>query len=216
MKSQIVSSKSLLLGRVLSAGLALALLGAAQAQGKSPAVDLVKLRKDLGELQAQVSETTSTLEALKKAAKENASLKAAHTAFASKFNQLESQINNVRTSGMLIRTRADDHYKSWQGEISKMGNPKLREKAMNRYAEAKEEFDEIIVIAEEAKRELAPFMADLKDVATYLKTDLSSDAVKSLSNAIWKLGNKSRAVVASIQHVSTQISRALEELPENK
>ena len=209
-------SKSGLLSRIFSVGTAMALLVAAGAQEKSASVDLVKLKKDLGELQAQVSETTAALEALKKAAKDNASLKTAYGAFDSKFNQLESQITKVRGHGMVIRTRTEETYKAWQDEIGKMGNPKLREKAMNRFADAKEEFDQIIVIAEEAKRELAPFMADLKDVAIYLKTDLSADAVKSLSNSIWKLGNKSRAVVASIQHVNTQISRALEELPENK
>jgi Protein of unknown function (DUF2959) len=187
-----------------------------QAADKKPSVELVTFRKNLGELQALVAETTATLEQLKTTAKEGGSLQPIHKTFAARLAKLESSVEKIRTDGTQMRTRSEDYYKAWQDELSKMGNPKLRDKAQNRFADAKEEFDEIIVIAGEAKRELEPFMADLKDVDTYLKADLSADGVKSLNNTIWKLGNKSRAVIGSLQQVSGQISKALAELPEGK
>jgi hypothetical protein len=150
---------------------------------------------------------------VKKAAKNRGDLRGPYEKFGESLKQLESQVEKLREQGTKMRARAEDHYKAWQEELTKMGNPKLREKAQDRFAEAKEEFDEIIVTSEEAKRELAPFMADLRDVAQYLGTDLSADAVKSLNNTIWKLGNKSRAVIASIQHVNEQINKALEVQP---
>ena len=183
---------------------------------KSVTVDLAQIKKSLADLQARIGDTTSALDALKQAAKSKSDLKSAHGTFDRQFKQLETQVELLRSQGTAIRTRADDHYKAWQTELTKMGNAKLREKAQNRFNEAKEEFDEIIVIADEAKRELAPFMADLKDVSSYLSADLSADAVKSLNNTIWKLGNKSRSVNASIQHVTTQINKALEVQPEGK
>lgn len=195
----------------------LALVHGIHAQEKKPiTVDLTEIRKGLAELQVRVSETTSSLDAVKQAARSQADLKGAYATFDGQFKKLESQLATLRAQATAMRARADDHHKAWQAELSKMGNPKLREKAMNRYADAKEEFDEIIVIAEEAKRELTPFVADLRDVATYLAADLSSDAVKSLNNTIWKLGNKSRSVVASIQHVSAQIAKALDAQPQGK
>lgn len=198
---------------VLLAGALLAWSGVIGVQG-STAVDLTALRKSLGDLQAQVSDTTSALEGLKRAGKEGGDLKKNYATFAEKLKTLESSLEKVRAEGTQIRTKTEEHYKAWQNELAKMGNPKLREKALNRYDDAKEEFDQIIVVAEQAKQEIGPFMSDLKDVGTYLKSDLSADALKSLSNSIWKLGNKARAVVGSLQHVSNQISRTLDQLPQ--
>ncbi len=179
-------------------------------------VDLNAVRKGVGELQSSISETAQALDGIKQAAKSRSDLKASYGAFDSQYKKLQKQIETLRAQATQMRTRAAEHYKAWQSELSQMGNPKLREKALNRYEEAKEEFDEIIVIADHAKRELEPFLADLRDVNSYLSADLSADAVKSLSNDIWKLGNKSRAVVASLQHLNGQIGKAMEAQPENK
>lgn len=211
--------KNSVIARLFATAAALAFAAGTLAQNKSKGsttVDLKEIRKNLGELQASVSDTVTALTQLKEAAKAGGDLGSRYTAFDTEFKELESLIEKVRSQGTKVRARAEDHYRAWREELSKMSNPKLREKAQNRFADAKEEFDEIIVIAEEAKREMEPFMADLRDVATYLKADLSADAVKSLSNTIWKLGNKSRAVIGSIQHVNTQINKTLEELPEGK
>jgi len=203
--------------RILTGAVLIVFMTAPGAQSKaSTTVDMAGFRKDLAELQTQVSETTSSLEEVKKAAKEGTDLAAPYTGFAAKLKQLQSNFDTVRAKGTQIRARAEDHYKAWQTELSKMGNPKLREKAMNRFGDAKEEFDQIIVVAEQVKREIGPFMADLNDVATYFKSDLSPSAVKSLAIPIWALGNKSRAVVGSLQHLNAQINRALEQLPAEK
>jgi DNA repair exonuclease SbcCD ATPase subunit len=203
--------------RLVAAATAVTLICAAQAQEKkSVTVDLKEIRKGLTELQARVADNASALDGIKKAAKDKSDLKTPYSTFAQSFKKLESQIEILRSQATQMRARADDHYKAWKDELSKMGNPKLREKAQNRFAEAKEEFDEIIVVADEAKRSLEPYLADLRDVNQYLSADLSHDAVKSLNNTIWKLGNKSGAVIASIQHVNTQIGKALEVQPEGK
>ena len=214
---QEVSQKSIFM-RLGSMATALVLFAAAAAQeGKqTPVVDLKEIRKGLGELQLQVNDTMSALDEVKKAAKAGSELGTVHSTFNKQFKKLEGQLDTLRSEATCMRLRAEDHYRAWQQELSKMGNPKLREKAMDRYQEAKDEFEEIIVTAGEARREMDPFMSDLKDVATYLDTDLTAKSVKSLSSTIWKLGNKSKAVVASIQQVSDKIGSTLDMLPGGK
>jgi len=56
-----------------------------------------------------------------------------------------------------------------------MQNPKLRDKAEKRYASTTKEFEKISEIVADAKADFAPLEADLKDVHTYLKTDLSKE-----------------------------------------
>lgn len=203
-----------ILTRLVAAAAAVLFMGAAAAQDKKQVtVDLSQIRKSLTDLQARVADNAAALEDVKKAAKSNSGLKPAYGKFEQSFKKLETQIDTLRSQATSMRANADEHYKAWQNELSKMGNPKLREKAQNRFADAKEEFDEIIVLAGEAKQQLEPYMADLRDVNQYLGVDLSPEAVKSLNNTIWKLGNKSGAVIASIQHVNTQINKALEAQP---
>jgi hypothetical protein len=156
------------------------------------------------------------LNGLKKAAKDRGDLKGPYETFDKHHKKLQAQLETLRDQAGRMRAGADQHYAAWREELARMDNPKLRDKALNRQDDAKEEFEEIIVIAQETRRDLEPFMADLRDVSSYLSTDLSADAVKSLSNTIWKLGNKSRSVIAGIQHVNSQINKTLEVHPEGK
>src|SRR4051812_24748553 len=116
-------------------------------------VDLAAFQKGVGKLSASVGDTATALDHMRTAAKgSSADLKSSYSAFSKELNQLEELIGNLRKEATEMRAHADDHYKAWQTELTKMGNPKLREKAQNRFADAKEEFDAIITVAEEAKR----------------------------------------------------------------
>ena len=96
-----------------------------------------------------------------------------------------------------------------------MQNPKLREKAQERYTAASGQFDKIIEKVDAAKEVFAPLAADLKDINTYLKTDLSKDAVSSLSSTIWKMGGSARTVDRKLADVSEQIERTMKKMPHN-
>ena len=179
-------------------------------------VDLAAFQKGVNKLQTSVGDTAAALDNMRTAAKgSSADLKASYNTFSKELNSLEELIATLRKQSTEMRAHADEHYKAWQEELTKMGNPKLREKAQNRFADAKEEFEGIITVADEAKRELVPFMADLRDIGNYFKVDLSADAVKSLNNNIWKLGNKARSVRGSLEDVSKQIGKALEAQPQS-
>jgi prefoldin subunit 5 len=200
--------------RLLGCIVAIAVSAASYAADKNPVtVDLAGIQKAINKLNSSVTSTASALDAMRGAAKAKSDLKSTYSAFNKELTSLEEQITTLRQQATEMRARADDHYKAWQAELVKMGNPSLREKAQNRFADAKEEFDAIITTAEEAKRELVPFMADLRDVANYLKVDLSADAVKSLNNNIWRLNNKARGVSGSLEDVSKQIGKALAAQP---
>jgi predicted nucleic acid-binding Zn-ribbon protein len=94
-----------------------------------------------------------------------------------------------------------------------MQNPKLREKAEKRYASTTREFEKISEKVADAKEEFAPLAADLKDIHTYLQTDLSRDAVSSLSNSIWKMGSQARSVDRKIEDLCDQIVHTMKKMP---
>jgi predicted nucleic acid-binding Zn-ribbon protein len=208
------TSRQWMIPQLLVAAL-FAMTSIAAEEKRTTTVDLVQIEKGLGVLQSQVTAAVTSLEALQLTGKKKMDLRPDYAKFGGELKKLESQMATLRAQGTQMKVRAEDHYRAWQDQLSKMGNPKLRDKAQNRYSDVKQEFEAIIASAEEAKRDMAPFLADLKDVATYLDSDLSTDALKSLGNTIWKLGNKSRSVVASIQDVRTQIGKTLEIQPQS-
>lgn len=199
----------------LAAGAALLLPTAATAQGGKPAstVSLADMKNQLRILQDNITSAVNVLQQVSESAKNEAALTKAAADYANRFKTLDAQFETVRKQGVVAKARAKEHYDSWLKELTAVQDPKIREKAQTRFTASKQEFDKIIATAEKAKEDLLPFVAELKDIALYLDADLSADAVKSLSNTIWKLGNKSKSVIGSIEKVNAQIDRTIQSLP---
>lgn len=176
-------------------------------------ITLADLKHQLILLQDKVSTTTEALQQVKESAKSESSLSKAATEFHRRFAALEGQFSTVRTQAVVVKARAKEHYENWQKELSSVQNTDIREKAQKRYTASREEFDKIVAKAERAKEEALPFTSQLKDIAIYLDADLSEEAVKSLSNTIWKLNGEAKSLNGSISDVVDQIDRTIKSLP---
>jgi hypothetical protein len=186
-----------------------------QAQAKAASViSLADLRNQLATLQGQISATVNSLNAVKEAAKKKSDLNGAASGFSSRFKALEDAVETTRKNAITVKATVKEHYAAWQKNLTEMQNAKLREKAQDRFTESQKEFDKIVAEASEAKEEVLPFVSDLKDIVIYLEADLSEEAVDSLSNTIWKLGNRARSVNSSIGDVIEQIDRTIKSLPQ--
>jgi hypothetical protein len=199
----------------LTLGAAMLVPSLATAAGKPESVvSLADLKKQLMGLQSQIKETVNSLQQVKEQAKDPVGLPKAVAEFESRFKSLEAQVEASRSQAVVVKARAKAHYDVWQKELNAVENASIREKAQTRFTESREQFEKIIATAERAKEETLPFVSDLKDVLLYLQSDLSDEAVKSLSNTIWKLGNRSKSVVGSIEDVNEQIDRTIKGLPQ--
>jgi hypothetical protein len=203
----------------LLAGLMVAgsgLLQQARAADEKPnaAVSLSKLNSEVYLLRENLNRTMSALEQLKGAAANNGDLTKPYQAFSSAYDEMEKQLASAREHGTAAKARAKEHYEAWQRELTEMQNPALREKAQKRFTAASGEFQKIIDKVAVAKETFAPLAGDLKDINTYLKTDLSNDAVSSLSGTIWKMGNKAKSVDGRLADVNEQIEKTMKKLPQ--
>lgn len=177
-------------------------------------VGLSQLNTELRTLRENLSRTIAALENVKAAANKDADLSKPFTNFSTAWSEFDRQIAKVRQDGIATRARAKEHWEAWHSELVEMQNPKLREKAEKRYASATKEFEKISEKVADAKEDFAPLEADLKDVHTYLQTDLSKEAVSSLSSTIWKMGNRAHTVDGELAEICKQIERTLEKLPQ--
>jgi uncharacterized coiled-coil DUF342 family protein len=177
-------------------------------------VSLSQLNTEIRTLRENLSRTIAALENVKAAANNDADLSKPFANFGSAWTEFETQVAKVRQDGIATKARAKEHWEAWHTELINMQNPQLRDKAEKRYASTTKEFEKISEKVADAKEEFAPLQADLKDVHTYLQTDLSKDAVSSLSGTIWKMGNQAHTVDGKLADISTQIERTLNKLPQ--
>jgi chromosome segregation ATPase len=176
---------------------------------QASATSLADLKTSLQQLSAQIDATVTALQSLRESAKKSGDMKNDLDAFSRSYASLEKQLEEARTRAIAMKAKAKEHQEAWAKEVEGIQNPKLREKAGDRLADEKKQFDKIIERSEDLRKVGTPFMADLKDIKTFLDIDPSDKAVSTLSNSIWKLGNQSKTVMSRINALVQQIDKAL-------
>ncbi len=205
---------SLTLCGLVAVAAVLALPIQAASTSQTVIVGLNQFHNELLTLRDNLSTTMSALEALKAAAANNGDLTKPYESFAKSYAGLEAQADKVRQHGLAAKARTKELWEAWQKELTDMQNAKMREKAQDRFTATSKQFDRIVEKVAVAKEAFAPVMADLKDINTYFKVDLSQDAVSSLSSTIWKMGNKARSADSKLVDVCAEIDRTVKKMPQ--
>jgi hypothetical protein len=215
-KTASIPGTRLALGCLLAALIAATALQAPAASPEKPnvTVSLSQLNTEIKTLRENLSRTIAALESVKAAANKNADLSKPFANFSGAWNAFDAQVLKVRQDGIATKARAKEHWETWHTELTTMENSKLREKAQKRYASTTKEFEKISEKVADAKQDFAPLQADLKDIHTYLQTDLSKEAVSSLSSTIWKMGNQAHTVDGELADICKQIERTLSKMPQ--
>ncbi len=204
-------------GLVLASGAMLARLQAAEESKdikQTVVVGLTQWNNDISTLRTTLSGTIGALEEVKATAAKSGALAKPYATFSDAMAGLEAQVAKLRERGTATKARAKEHWAAWQTELTTMQNVKLREKAQSRYSATQKEFQKIQERVDAAKEVFAPLMADLKDVDTYLKADLSKEAVDSLSGTIWNMGRAAQKVDARLLDLNEQINRVVKKMPQ--
>ena len=177
--------------------------------------NLRNIKATLGAVQYNVTSTMAALNALKKAAKDKGGLEGPSADFMSQSQALEAQVNALKTQAADAKANIDAYFQNWQNSISSIQNKDIKETATDRLNTAKSRYGRAIGTADEARKKLQPFLADLKDVSTFVKVDLTADSVNSLSNTVWRMGRNAESAVDGIADVVKDIDITLESLPKN-
>jgi len=176
-------------------------------------VTLGQINTEIQVLRQTLSRTMAALDEIKVAANKERDLSIPFNTFDKAWADLEAQTQKVRQHGTAARARVREHWEAWHAEITGLQNEKVREKAQKRYAATSKEFEKINDKVADAKEAFAPLAADLKDIHTYLQSDLSRPAVSALSGNIWKMGAQARTVDSKLEDVSKQIERSMKKMP---
>ncbi len=109
------------------------------------------------------------------------------------FNQYEKELKSMQKSADRVverRREMSTHFskyqEAWYGDTAALTNPTLREAAIDRLAEVREDFEAIRPLYDDVSRGYDRFFPVLQEVRTYLANDLTVPAVQAVTPTLEK------------------------------
>jgi len=187
-----MKTNKIILNLFLAAAVAFATGCASTGNDKSASTvkSLAKSSKLIEKGNRQLDQTLAKLNNL--VSSPNADLQKQFAAFDSSVNDLGSTAKSVCNKAEQIKAQGADYFANWDKESAKMNNEDIRHRSQARKQEVAANFDRISQQYDETKAAFKPFMSDLRDIQSYLNTDLTAGglvaikpfATKATSDAI--------------------------------
>jgi chromosome segregation ATPase len=109
--------------------------------------------------------------------------------FTSELNTLESNARQVSSEADAMKSKGAVYFDRWNQELATIQNEDIRNRSEARKNEVSANFQAIGANYAKAEAEFKPFLSDLRDVQTFLATDLTSGGIA----AVKKFATKANA-----------------------
>ena len=110
----------------------------------------------------------------------------AFQAFAKSVDKVESARAKVGKRAADMKAAGDAYFKQWEAQLANINNPEIRNLAQERKAKLNVIFGKLRPLVEQSKADFDPFLADLKDLRTFLNQDLTIAGVDAAKGIIQK------------------------------
>lgn len=106
-----------------------------------------------------------------------------------------------------MRSRAEQYFGGWQGEIERISNPKIRKTAEKRLASSRKSYDSVLASLDSASESFKPLLSDLGDIQTALSNDLTAGGLKAIKPIVREANSYFRKVNESINNSIRQFGK---------
>jgi chromosome segregation ATPase len=171
-------------------------------KGGKAVAGLQDTRTELAKGRKQVEENIAAANALRNA---QGDVSQPYKKLVDETKQTEKERENLRKRWADMQKRGKEYQTQWQEEVSKMQNPELRAAATQRAATVRERYDIIREKAREARDAYDPFMRDLKELQSYVASDLTPAAVEAAGPAFDKVDAQGKILIQRIDVVSAEL-----------
>jgi len=170
---------------------------------ESTTTDMAETTAYIQSIKTEIDAAMQGLNDIQTAAESDAT--PAYTNFAVAVDKLEARKDLGRARVAAMRDRAERHFAAWERELAVMTNVELRARSAGRLAAARESVQKITVIADDAKREFDPMLAEFKDLKIYLGNDLNPTGIGSVRDQVSKLSGDAELVKQALNAVTAEI-----------
>lgn len=129
------------------------------------------------------------------------------------FKEFDKAVPRVESAATKARKRSDDmkakgqdYFKKWEADLAAVSNPEVRALAETRKAQLQAAFENIKTTMEPAKEQFNPWLADLKDLQTYLSNDLTVGGIDAAKGMIGKSKSGGQQVQQSLDKVIAELN----------
>jgi hypothetical protein len=109
-----------------------------------------------------------------------------YDAFVSASKGLDSSMANLDSKVVSLRATAADYVSNWTNQMASIQNEELRKRSSDRKDEVSGKINDVEASYQSVTNSLAPFTSDVKDIQTYLGTDLTPTGLNTIKDLVAK------------------------------
>ncbi len=139
-----------------------------------------------------------------------------YDAFVSATKNLDQATQNLDTKVVQMRSAAAVYAESWSNQLSAIQSPELRQRSSDRMNQVTAKLNDVETSYQGVKISFKPFTSDLKDIQTYLGTDLTAAGLSTIKDIVSKtkvdavpLRDSIKQLQGSFSSLSTALSPVL-------
>ena len=111
-------------------------------------------------------------------------LRKQYDAFVSASKELDSSLKNLDAKVVALQTTAAAYLGDWTNKLALIQSEELRKRSAERKEEVSRQLSEVESSYLGVKNSLVPFTSDLKDIQTYLGTDLTPGGLAAIKDIV--------------------------------
>jgi hypothetical protein len=148
--------------------------------------------------------------------KSQGDLRNQYDAFVSAAKNLDKSTDSLDSKVIQVRNAAASYTESWSNQLAAITSPELRQRSSDRMNEVTAKLKDVDASYEGVKNSFKPFTSDVKDIQTYLGTDLTAGGLNAIKDIVSKtkvdavpLRDSIKQLQASFSSLSTALSPVL-------
>ena len=164
---------------------------------------MAKQTQVIQEAKPQVDAMLASLDELTRA---QGDMRPAFKKFSETLDDTEKVAARARKTGDTIREKEAEYFAEWEKQAAEIQNPQIKAATQARQSEVKAKLASLGQTGKVAGEAYDPFIANMKDVRTYLSNDLTQEGIKKIGPTI----DKARRDGAALQKALDDFNRASE------
>ena len=136
-----------------------------------------------------------------------------YDALVSASKNLDASNDNLEVKVIQMRNAAAVYTESWSNQLAMIQSPELRQRSTDRMNQVTAKLKDVNTSYDGVKNSFKPFVSDLKDIQTYLGTDLTTGGLATVKDIVAKtkvdavpLRDSIKKLQASFSDLSTALS----------
>ena len=169
---------------------------------------------DIRKMKIQSDVTAKSLDSVLNAGQPD--LKKAFNTYSDDLDELDSQGKEVLKHIDEMKSRSTEYFAEWEKQGETYTNPQIRELSDERRIKLAEIYARVPTAGAGIKRAYLAYLVDLKEIQTYLSTDLTPDGVEAITPVVEKTVRDLDALKTSLEPVITALDEINAELYSGK